>query len=80
MNCLKCATVTCVADTSDKAWDLANSVPSLSITSPSYIPHLTDLDADLNMPMDNNFGFYSSYDFHSNYDITECLLSDQSFS
>ena len=61
-------------------WDLANSLPSLSITSPSNIPHLTDLDADLDMPLDNNFGFYSSHDFHSNYDITECLLSDQSFS
>ena len=32
------------------------------------------------MPLDNNFGFYSSHSFHSNYEITECLLSDQSFS
>ena len=55
MNCLKCVTGTYVADTSDMACDLANSLPSLSITSPSNIPHLTDLDADLNMPLDNNF-------------------------
>ena len=65
MNCLKCVTGTYVADTSDMACGLANSLPSLSITSPSNIPHLTDLDADLNMP---------------NYDINECLLSGQSFS
>lgn len=80
MNCLKCVTGIYVADTSDRACDLANSLPSLSITSPSNIPHLTDLDADLNMPLDNNFCFYSTHDFHSNYDINECLLSGQSFS
>ena len=66
MNCLKCATGTCVRDTSEKACDLANSLPSLSITSSSNIPHLSDLDADLNMPLDSNFGFYSTHDFHSN--------------
>ena len=59
---------------------MANSLPSLSITSSSNIPHLTDLDSDLNMPLDNNFGFYSIHDFHSNYDINERLLHDQSFS
>ena len=67
MNCLKCATGTCLTDTSEKACDLANSLPSLSITSSSNIPHLNDLDADLNMPLDSNFGFYSTdIDFHSN--------------
>ena len=76
--CLKCATGTCVTDTSEKACDLANSLPSLGITS-SNILHLNDLDADLNMPLDSNFGFYSTHDFHSNYDISECLLSYQSF-
>ena len=80
MSCLKCVTGTYVTDTSDMACDLANSLPSLSITSPSNIPHLTDLDADLNMPLDKNFCFYSTHDFHSNYDINECLLSGQSFS
>ena len=75
MNCLKCVT-----DTSDMACDLANSLPSLCINSPSNIPHLTDLDADLNMPLENNFCFYSTHDFHSNYDINKCLLSGQSFS
>ena len=62
MNCLKCATGTCVTDTSEKAaCDLANSLPSLSMTSSSNIPHLNDLDADLNMPLDSNFGFYSTH-------------------
>ena len=35
------------------------------------------------MPLDSNFGFYSTHDFDSNnfYDISECLLSsDKSFS
>ena len=65
MNCLKCATGTndCVTDTSEKACDLANSLPSLSITSSSNIPHLNDLDADLNMALDSNFGFYSTHLF-----------------
>ena len=57
MNCLKCVTGSYVADTSDMACGLANSLPSSSITSPSNNPHLTDLDADLNMPLDNNFCF-----------------------
>jgi len=69
-----------VADTSDMACNLANSLPSLRITSPSNIPHLTDLDADLDLPLDNNFCLCSTHDFHSNYDINECLLSGQSFS
>ena len=43
-------------------------------------PHLTVLDTNLNMPLDNNFCFYSTHDFHSNYDINECLLGGQSFS
>ena len=51
MNCLKCVTGTYVADTSDMACILANSLPSLSITSPSNIPHLNDLYPDLNMPL-----------------------------
>ena len=80
MNCLKSVTGTFVADTSYMACGLANSLPSLSITSPSNIPHLTDLVAALNMPLDNNFCFYSTHDFHSNYDINKCLLSGQSFS
>ena len=63
MNCLKCATGTCVTGTSEKACDLADSLPSLSITSSSNIPHLNDLDADLNMPLDSNFGFYSTHLF-----------------
>ena len=61
MNCLKCVAGTCVTDTSEEACDLANSVPSLSMTSSSNIPHLNDLDADLNMPLDSNFGFYSTH-------------------
>ena len=80
MNCLKCGAGTCVTDTSEKAFDLAYSLSCLSITSSSNILHLNDLDADLNRPLDSNFGFYSTHDFHSNYDISKRLLRDQSFS
>ena len=65
---------------SEKVCELSHSLPSLSIVSPSNIPHLTNLDADINMPLDNNFSFYSTHDFHSNYDISECLSNGQSFS
>ena len=67
MNCLKCATGTCVTDTSENACDLANSLPSLSITSSSNIPPLNDLDADLNMPLDSyTLVSIVLIDFHSN--------------
>ena len=68
MNCLKCATGTCVTDTSENlACDLPNSLPSLSITSSSNIPHLNDLDADLNMPLDSyTLVSIVLIDFHSN--------------
>jgi hypothetical protein len=35
-------------------------LPYLSVSSPiTNIPHLTNLDADLNMPMDQNFNYYT---------------------
>ena len=46
----------------------------------SNIPHLTDLDVDLNMPSDHNFNYYSPHDFHSNHDIIESSSNPQSFS
>ena len=62
------------------ATDLSN-LPWLSISSPvSNIPHLTDLDIDLNMPTDQNFRYYSSHDFHSDHDIIECSSDAKSFS
>ena len=58
-----------------------DTTPSLNIMSPvSNIPHLTDLDVDLNMPSDHNFNYYSPHDFHSNHDIIECSSNPQSFS
>ena len=42
--------------------------------------HLTNLDADLNMPVDTNFSYYTLHDFHSNPDIFDCLSSNYAFS
>lgn len=57
--------------------DRANEVrtfPFLSITSPvSNISHLTNLDIDKHMPLDSNFGFYTTHEFHSNNDTIQCL-------
>ena len=49
-------------------------------TDLSNLPHLTDLDVDLNMPTDQNFRYYSSHDFHSDHDIIECSSDAKSFS
>lgn len=67
---------------SAKATELSQTLPRLSISSPvgSNIPHLTDLDADLNMPADDNFTYYSTHDFHNNNDLAECFSNGQTFS
>ena len=67
-NCFRC---TAGADISDRYLDL-NSLPCLNVSSPiSNIPHLSDLDIDLNMPCDQNFGYYTTHEFHSNNDVDE---------
>ena len=45
----------------------------------SNIRHLTDVDADANMPLDDNFAYYTTHDFHNNYDISQCFPNKQSF-
>ena len=38
------------------------TLPFLSITSPvSNIPHLTNADIDKHMPLDSNFGYYTTH-------------------
>lgn len=67
---------------SAEATDLSQSLPRLSISSAigSNIPRLTALDADLNMPADENFSYYSTHDFHDNNDIAQCFQTGQTFS
>ena len=56
-------------------------LPFISITSPdSKILHLTNVDIDQDMPLDNNFGYYTTHEFHSSKDIIECLSHDKAFS
>ena len=46
----------------------------------SNIPHLSDLGIDLNMPCDQNFGYYTTHEFHSNNDVSECLSNYKAIS
>ena len=84
MHCPKCSDNdgNSASQITAKASELSQSLPRLSITSPvgSNIQHLTGLDADLNMPADDNFSYYGTHDFHSNHDITECFSNEQTFS
>ena len=42
-----------------------NNLPCLNVSSPaSNIPHLAELDIDLNMPSVQNFAYYTTHDFH----------------
>ena len=42
--------------------------------------HLTNLDADLNMPVYTNFSYYTLRNFHSNSNIFDCLSINCAFS
>ena len=56
-------------------------LPRLNISSPiTNIPHLTNLDIDMNMPLDENFDYHSITDFNSDHDIIECSSNPKSFS
>ena len=84
MVCSKCSDCdgNSSSQASAEATDFSQSLPRLSISSPigSNILHLTALDADLNMPADENFSYYSTHDFHNNNDIAQCFQNGQTFS
>jgi hypothetical protein len=42
-------------------------------TLASNIEHLTNVDADLQLPSEYNFSFYSTHDFHTSNYIKECM-------
>ena len=57
-----------------------DSLPRFDIlANVSNVPHLSDLDPDLQIPSQTNFKYYSTHDFHSNYGIRNCSI-DTSFS
>ena len=57
-----------------------NNLPLLNINSPvSNIPHLTDLDADLHMPYEANFGYYTSGEFNNCTSIKERSTNRKAF-
>ena len=50
--------------------DELRNLPYLNITSPiSNVPHLSDLDADLHIPIYTNFDYYSTDCFNNSDDI-----------
>ena len=68
-------------DVDNEKVEAYSSLPRLSFESPaSKICCLTDIDADLNMPFESNFAYYTPHDLHSNYDINQCFLQNQNFS
>ena len=58
----------------------SNNPPYLNITAPiSNVPHLNNVDVDLNHPLSQNFDYYSTHDFHSNHNIVEITSHIKSF-
>ena len=56
-------------------------LPRLDISSSeSNIPHLTRSDADLHMPCELNFNYYTPTIFNNDNDIIECSNGKNSFS
>ena len=57
-----------------------NSLPRLDILSSiNSIPHLFDLDADVQLPTQTNFKYYTTHDFHNSYEV-QSSFSKNSFS
>ena len=68
-------------DVDNEKVEAYSSLPRLSFESPaSKICYLSDIDADLNMPFESDFAYYTPHDLHSNYDINQCFLQNQNFS
>ena len=65
-NILHCSCVANVNEFSEGRFAELGSLPILNIVSPlSNIPHLSNVDIDLHMPSDTNFGYYTPHDFRS---------------
>ena len=78
MSCSKCSNYSDI--TAREKFVEYTRLPYLRADSPaSNICHLTDVDADANMPLDDNFAYYTTHDFHNNYDISQCFPNKQSF-
>ena len=55
-------------------------MPRLDILSSiNSIPHLFDLDADVQLPTQTNFKYYTTHDFHNSYEV-QSSFSKNSFS
>ena len=51
-----------------------NLLPRLEISSSlSNVEQLIDIDADLQMPIEPNFNYYSTHDFHNNSYLNDCM-------
>ena len=61
---------------SDRGLSEFDNLPYLS-SSISDVPHLASIDCDFNIPVGQNFRYYSAHDFHSDSEIGECLSDAQ---
>ena len=59
-NILHCSCGANVNELSEERFAEVGSLPILNIVSPvSTIPHLSNVDIDLHMPSNQNFGYYT---------------------
>ena len=80
-NILHCSCGANVNEFSEERFAELGSLPILDIVFPvSNTPHLSNVDIDLHMPSDTNFGYYTPHDFHSSNNIIECLSNHKAFS
>ena len=61
--------------------DELKRLPFLKLNSPiTNIPHLTDLDADLQLPYQNNFDYFTVDDFKNNEELGGYAIARGAFS
>ena len=75
--CLRCPTGY-IEVNNDKLSDFS-LLPKLVPNGTTNVPYLNDIDADLHMPLEQNFQYYTSHEFHDNHHIKDCF-STKSFS
>ncbi len=75
--CVRCPTGY-IEDNNDKLSDFS-LLPKLVPNGTTNAPYLNDIDADLHMPLEQNFQYYTSHKFHDNHHIKDCF-STKSFS
>ena len=70
-----CAEGSYVSECSEERLVELGSLPHLNFFSPvSNIPHLLNVDIDVHLPLDTNFGYYTPHDFHGSLSNHKAFL------